>query len=217
MEKLVTVSDPAARVINTAHNRILRYHRDREQIVEKQQPSGGILYHYTTADGLKGIVENEELWATSAYYLNDSAEILYGYRVLDLALQEWLKRTNLPEDSVARGLAESLRSYFGQDALERNVITPIYLACFCEEGNLLSQWRAYGSSGGYSIGFRVPAEGILYGLMPEPRVYTARSVKVEYDREKQIQGIFEILDSLFPILDEREVTEAVRSIDPLSH
>ena len=24
-----------------------------------------MLYHYTTADGLKGIVENDELWATS--------------------------------------------------------------------------------------------------------------------------------------------------------
>jgi len=41
-----------------------------------------VLYHYTSAEGLKGIIENNELWATSAYYLNDSAEMFYGYGVL---------------------------------------------------------------------------------------------------------------------------------------
>jgi hypothetical protein len=113
-------------------------------------------------------------------------------------------------------LAESLRCCFGHDALEQNVITPIYLTCFCEEGNLLAQWRAYGSSGGYSIGFKVPAEGIVYGLLPEPRVYTGRCIKVEYDRDSQMKRILEILDSILPILDEQEVTDAVKSIGPVS-
>jgi hypothetical protein len=216
VEKMVTVSDPAAQVIIAAHNRILRYHNDREQIAIKQRPNGGVLYHYTTADGLKGIIENGELWSTSAYYLNDSAEILYGYRILDLALEEWLKRAIPPEDSISRGYAESLRRYFGYDALERNVITPVFLTCFCEEGNLLSQWRTYGSSGGYSIGFNVLSEGIVYGLVPEPCVYTARCIKVEYDRDKQIRRVMDILESVLPILDEQEVTDAVRSIDPIS-
>jgi hypothetical protein len=212
----LTVSNPDARAINDAHNRILRRHNDREQAAAKQQPNGGILYHYTSAEGLKGIVENDELWATSAYYLNDSAEILYGYQVLDLALGSWLKRTNSPANSISCGFAESLRQYFGHQALERNVITPIYLTCFCEVDNLLSQWRAYGSSGGYSVGFKVPAEGIVYGLLPEPRVYTARCVKVEYGRDEQIQRVLELLDSVLPILDEEKVTDAVRSIDPVS-
>jgi hypothetical protein len=216
VSKMVTVSDPAAQVINKAYNRILRYHNEREQAATKQHPSGGVLYHYTNADGLKGIIENEELWATSAYYLNDSAEILYGYRVLDSALEEWLKQASPPEDSISRGLVTTLRRYFGHDAVERHIITPIYLSSFCEEDNLLSQWRAYGSSGGYSVGFRVPAEGIFYGLKPEPPVYTARCVKVEYDRDRQIQRVLEILDSVLPILDEPEVTGAVRSIDSLS-
>ena len=50
VRKMVTVSDPAARVINAAHNRILRYHNDREQVATKQRPNGGVLYHYTTAE-----------------------------------------------------------------------------------------------------------------------------------------------------------------------
>jgi hypothetical protein len=71
-----------------------------------QRPQGaGVLYHYTIADGLKGVVEEEKLWATSAYCLNDSAEIMYGYRLLDEALGKWLERTNPPEDSMSRGVA----------------------------------------------------------------------------------------------------------------
>lgn len=29
----------------------------------------------------------------------------------------------------------------------------IYVSCFCEQGDLLSQWRGYGASGGFAIGF----------------------------------------------------------------
>jgi hypothetical protein len=37
----------------------------------------------------------------------------------------------------------------------------VYVSCFCENGDLLSQWRGYGGIGGYSIGFRVEAlEGL---------------------------------------------------------
>lgn len=29
----------------------------------------------------------------------------------------------------------------------------VYGTCFCEDGNLLSQWRTYGGDVGYAIGF----------------------------------------------------------------
>jgi hypothetical protein len=213
---MVTVHDPAAQVINEAHNRILLYNHERDFVANLQKPSGGVLFHYTTAEGLKGIIENDEIWATSAYYLNDSAEILYGYRVLHQALESWLKQRSHPVDSIASGLAESFIRYFGHDALQRNIVTPVYLTCFCEEPNLLSQWRAYGNFGGFNIGFQVPMEGIVYGIKPEPAVYTARCVKVEYDRDRQLQRVRELLDFLLPILDEQAVTDSIRSIDPSS-
>lgn len=216
MRTMVTVHDPAAQIINEAHNRILRFNHERDFAANQQRPMDGVLYHYTTAEGLKGIIELNEIWATSAYYMNDSAEILYGYRVLHLALERWLKEKNLPSDSGGRALAESFLDYLGHDALQRNILTPIYLTCFCEDANLLSQWRAYGSSGGYNIGFKVPMEGIVYGIKPEPRVYTARCVRVDYDRERQLQRIHQLLDFLLPILDEPKVAESTRSIDPAS-
>jgi hypothetical protein len=206
----------AKKVMTDAHNRIVQFHNDRDQAAAARRPKNFVLYHYTTADGLKGIVENDELWATSAYYLNDSTEIMYGYQLIDEALDVWQKKANPPEDSIAGGLVYSLQRQFGHDYLKRNVITPIYLTCFCEEDNLLSQWRAYGQSGGYSVGFRVLSEGIVYGLKPEPSVYSARCVKVEYDRGEQLRRILELLDSLVPIMDDPQVTEAIRSLGSLS-
>jgi hypothetical protein len=206
----------AQKVMTDAYNRILRFHNEREQAAAARRPKNFVLYHYTTADGLKGIVENDELWATSAYYLNDSTEVMYGYQLIDEALEVWRKKVNPPEGSMAGGLVYFLQRQFGHDYLERNIITPIYITCFCEEDNLLSQWRAYGQSGGYSVGFHVLSEDLVYGLKPEPSVYSARCVKVEYDRNEQLRRILELLDFLVPIMDDPQVGEAIRSFDSLS-
>src|SRR5215510_11561751 len=40
------------------------------------------LFHYTSLDGLKGVVENHDLWLTHARYSNDEREITLG---LDIA------------------------------------------------------------------------------------------------------------------------------------
>lgn len=39
------------------------------------------LMHYTTADGLMGIVTSKTLWATHARFLNDSEEVI-GFLVI---------------------------------------------------------------------------------------------------------------------------------------
>jgi Protein of unknown function (DUF2971) len=204
-------------VVAAALNRIYRFNLDREHRASNRQPQNGILFHYTTADGLKGIIERNEVWATSAYYLNDSAEITYGYGVLNNVLNDWISNRALPEDSLSLGLARQLQSGFDDDLLNRNLIYPIYLACFCDDDNLLSQWRAYGQPGGYCLGFRVPSEGPVFGLRPARTVlYTARWLKIDYDRNEQSRRCRTILEYLLPMLDEPEPTSAIREIDPLS-
>ncbi len=143
-----------------------------------EPPPDTILFHYTSAEGLKGIIESNELWATSAYYLNDAAEMFYGYNVLKEVLDQWLRKNSRSEDSITLGLARQLRSSF-EDLFEKRLLKPIYLMCFCEGDNLLSQWRAYGKSGGYSIGFKVLPKIGVFGerLTPEPNIYTCRWTK----------------------------------------
>ena len=41
-----------------------------------------ILYHYTTASGLVGILQSNRLWATSAIFMNDVNELNYGTKFI---------------------------------------------------------------------------------------------------------------------------------------
>jgi len=128
----------AVKLANEAYGKVLKFHHNREIAAPKPKAPDGCLYHYTTADRSKGIIEKNELWATSAYFLNDSAEITYGCRVLKEALDEWIASNPRPEDSLTLGTARQLQTAFGEHFLNMHVVQPIYLACFCEEDNLLN-------------------------------------------------------------------------------
>jgi len=197
----------AVQQANVAMRQVLAFH-NRE--VTPEQPPKGSIFHYTTADGLKGIIENNELWATSACFLNDSAEITYGYSLLREALNEWAIKN--PPSQFALGVIRELSTVFGE--VHGRLMTPIYLTCFCEDDNLLSQWRAYGQSGGYSLGVKVPSDGISWaGLKPEPSIYTARWVRVEYDRTEQMRKCTVILDSLLPMFNNPDISQALTTLE----
>jgi hypothetical protein len=210
----------AVKLADEAYGKVLKFHHNREITAPKPKAPDDCLYHYTTADGLKGIIEKNELWATSAYFLNDSAEIIYGCRVLKEALDEWIASNPRPEDSLTLGTARQLQTAFGEHFLNMHVVQPIYLACFCEGDNVLSQWRTYGQSGGYSLGFQAPAPDFLtgQGFKPEPCTYTSKWVKVEYDKKEQIRRCKETLDAILPAFEGSETTQAFAVIGdhPLS-
>jgi Protein of unknown function (DUF2971) len=202
----------AVQLADAAMQKVLQFHYNREITSQKLLPPMGQLFHYTTAEGLKGIIEKNELWATNAYFLNDSTEITYGYGVLKEVLDEWIANNPHPDDSVSLAVAREFQRSFGVDLLNMNVVKPVYLACFCEEDNLLGQWRTYGQSGGYSMGFRVPALS-GQGFKPEPNTFTSKWVKVNYDRNEQVKKCRAVLDPLLAIFNDRETAQAMATID----
>lgn len=108
------------------------------------------LHHYTTTSGLTGIVGATSLWASDVRYMNDSSELTYAAEVI--------------ADEVKAVLSEGLGEALGDDRAQEFVnpfefpeIVP-FAACLCEDGDLLSQWRGYGSSAGaFSLGFDLRA------------------------------------------------------------
>lgn len=52
-------------------------------------PPSGRLYHYTTIEGVYGIVDSKTLQATNSRYLNDASEVRFA---LDLIRKELRKR-----------------------------------------------------------------------------------------------------------------------------
>ena len=106
------------------------------------------LYHYTTADGLLGILESRTVWATHINYLNDKHELHHAEKVLSLELRERAERSdvNVEERQALLAAAESLEKHRSD--------REAYVFSLTENGDQLSQWRAYGSSAtGYSLGW----------------------------------------------------------------
>ncbi|CAM3821563.1 DUF2971 domain-containing protein [Nocardioides zeicaulis] len=116
-----------------------------------------LLYHYTSARGLLGMLGHGELWATHCAFLNDSQEYLF---VFDLAAQALGVRD--PRRLGTHRKLDSLRKHspiYEQiaaaiDARLNKGAPNIFAASFTPHGNDLSLWRGYTRPGdAYSIAF----------------------------------------------------------------
>jgi hypothetical protein len=115
------------------------------------------LYHYTTLEGLKGILNSRSIWLTHASTLNDPLELKYGE---ELILNLIDKSNSMENDENIKHLLKHLSDF----VKSFNTVTyQSYVACFCESENLLSQWRAYGDrGGGFNLGFRFRSNTKFY-------------------------------------------------------
>src|ERR1035441_9343018 len=88
-----------------------------------RMPDPPILYHYTNAFGVYGILSSNALWATATQFSNDSSEIDYAVAVAPETVGEiWGKKTKLArwERVLAEHLVQLLQTplhQFGQPAL----------------------------------------------------------------------------------------------------
>ena len=107
-----------------------------------------IVYHYTSASGLHGIVTSKSICATNILYLNDSSELIYAAQMLQKVIDELLKDTR---DASNKGL---LFKVYERASFLHLLPTSVYVCSFTLQGNLLSQWRGYCPDGsGFSVGF----------------------------------------------------------------
>jgi len=105
----------------------------------------GVLYHYTSQQGLIGIFQSGSFWATNIRYLNDAKEFELALELLDDVLHSKLQTaSNKYDQALYTVLQESLNQASGSD---------VYVTSFSEDGDQLGQWRAYCPAGsGYAVG-----------------------------------------------------------------
>jgi hypothetical protein len=119
------------------------------------------LFHYTTAAGLLGILRSSTLWATDLRFLNDAQEAVYARELFVEAVRSAENPALQPGHHlhhVAQSFGEDFARYKTLVAEELDSLHfPVYVTCFCESGDLLSQWRAYGSDHGYAIEVKADA------------------------------------------------------------
>lgn len=109
-----------------------------------------MLWHYTNYTGMKGILENKQIWATDAHFLNDSMELHETVNEIDKILSRMATST----DSEIQSKLCMIK--FATGSQHPDVYVPKkgpYIASFCENGDLLSQWRGYAHEGGFALGF----------------------------------------------------------------
>lgn len=204
-------------VVHTLADEVYQLARQRHSVREHQpNPPGGCVYHYTTVAGLQGIVETNCLHASAAYFLNDTSELEYGRKILGSVLEQWEDDHLEARDELSMELVSDLRAKITDDDGREALVHSVYLACFCQRDNVLSQWRAYGQAGGYSIGFPVEF-GSIRNLVPESPSYTPLLTRVEYQREKQIEICRGILESALSVVDDPTLQRLARTVKTLTY
>jgi hypothetical protein len=124
----------------------LQLHQDRPKI----------LYHYTTAPGLLGILQAGRLWASNSRFMNDPTEITYATRLFRRVSLAEIEAYNSQRFGFKSQGVENVRACVTNwlDEYEENA--RVYASCFCTSGDLLSQglwsvWRRLCNRSGQQI------------------------------------------------------------------
>ena len=160
-----------------------------------------VLYHYTSADAVLGIITRRELWASQARFLNDTTEISHG---LDLCLTHLHARRGSGYrthfvDTVQRVL-EQMAGRDGTPGFD------VYVACFSDGNDIIPQWKGYASDGaGYALGFDLVRAATLSDTTPHRVIYGEREQHLILD--SLVDGYLTVLDrSLQAHSDQEEET-----------
>ena len=185
------------------------------------------LYHYTTWEGLLGILKTQALWATHYRFLNDYSEIvLFRDKLVSLILP-YVREAyeKLIKQFPHIGQQINQESEFDQIVLRDAEIVvdakyhatgdEIYVLSFCGQhkvpyinGNgLLSQWRGYGSGGGIALAFNtrkleeildIEAKRFEYGAMHlSDLIYSDDEAGLKAELSEDLSVIAEDVRNLF--------------------
>jgi hypothetical protein len=185
------------------------------------------LYHYTTWEGLKGILKTQSLWATNYKFLNDYSEIVFfrdklvslifpavleGYR--QLIVHKPSLKGKIHEDGGLKRIVQHDAEIL-IDAQYRVLGSEIYILSFCGEpekqsianNGLLSQWRGYGTGGGAALVFdtekleeilAIEASSYQYSaILLADLIYSDDEQKLKQELSDEIKILAEIARQFF--------------------
>lgn len=148
------------------------------------------LAHYTTLQGFMGIVSSQTVWASHVSFLNDQREMVHA---LDDAIE---LLTVLAGQEEYRVWAEDLEAV-AKRLRDVDSLPPTYVACFCEDPDLLSQWRGYGDNT-QGIALEFP-RGYLRPYFPGTRME-----RVIYTGDETVEKLLPLLTDEFFFLQDVE-------------
>jgi len=111
-----------------------------------------VLYQYTDINGLRGIYDGGQLWATSSMFLNDTTELKLGLAMTRdylITILQRLQQAETPPVDMATDSVEVRQMLHAIEEFEN--YSDCFVACLTEQGDQLSQWRGYAPDG-YCVG-----------------------------------------------------------------
>lgn len=163
------------------------------------------VWHYTDATGAAGIIANKELWATDALFMNDASELQLVHALFDERLDSRALRKLLPDAAERAIFTEA----FDLELASFQADPGVYAVCFCETGDLLSQWRTYGRrGGGYALAFDASA----LASIDQAVIGTFDFFKVIYSAKEQQRAVREFCDHALALLTQYATDERERDV-----
>jgi hypothetical protein len=172
-----------------------------------------LVYHYTDAAGLHGILTSGAVRATHFTHLNDRRELLEGEDLVREVAKEMQQK--LPSEGQNALLEDFLTGY--DDMVLSRIAKDVYVTSFSEVGDDLAQWRAYGGRGaGYAIGLQFNLATADVNEAALNRGLGQTMLKVRYDRDEMksqvskdlrecFAGIERYIATFHPKVDGKEV------------
>jgi hypothetical protein len=155
------------------------------------------LFHYTSAVGALGILRDGILRAGMLHYMNDGQEFAYAIGMARRILEE-IEKENGDEGGVVRA---------GLTYLTTIEYLAVFAFSLSENGDLLSQWRAYcPPEGGYSVGFateHIQAVAVAHGF---------KLVQCEYNPERQLALLRPVVNRLVETIKRLGVDTATTDV-----
>jgi len=166
-----------------------------------------ILYHYCSIPSFFSIIRNKSLWMCNGLNMNDK----YDSRYSELVAYDWLEAVGQKTNDIEK---KKFCCMCNEILLNYHIERPVpYITSFSDNGDLLSQWRAYASQGtGVCIGFE-SIKLFEYSVdNPDSFLFPFNDVNkddiilinVEYSKERIENTIEKLFDMFFNIYLESE-------------
>ena len=122
-----------------------------EKVYLKNQPPTK-LYHYTTASSVLSMVQNNGIYASPSFSMNDPKELIYALEVIEKACKEII--IGNPIYKLQKDIAQALlENEYVKTKTFAEFFPHVLLISFSEAPDNLSQWRTYADDGnGYAVG-----------------------------------------------------------------
>lgn len=150
---------------------------------------GQTLYQYTDTQALAGIVENCTIRATDFRYLNDSLELSYVWDAFVARLRSLAEGPDDGHHHAYGTMLDAIRRLQADDI--RSYDQSVFVACFTELKDALSQWSRYGANGhGVALGFDAEKIGVLQAGYHQPQEAGKLSAILDQNQRPLTWGCF---------------------------